>query len=150
MYQLVDGRDGKPFYVGKGTGNRVDAHEKEAKRFKRSSSKLDKIREILDSGNSVNKQILAMFWCEEAAYEFEKHIIDSVPNLTNISSNKGAVRVKWMYFHDELFAMLKYLRSNKEKFLYHRERVMSFPRYQLSDMLLSLQESAERAKWLGA
>ena len=56
VYELSDSMDGKVFYVGKGTGNRIGDHEKEAKRGV-SSKKCNKIRSILNAGRVINKEL---------------------------------------------------------------------------------------------
>jgi hypothetical protein len=54
VYRLIDPRDGRTFYVGKGNGNRIFQHVAEAVGLPdRSSLKLDRIREIERSGQSV-------------------------------------------------------------------------------------------------
>ena len=46
VYLLRDPRDGSVFYVGKGAGNRVFGHVREAVESPRTTDKLDRIREI--------------------------------------------------------------------------------------------------------
>ena len=54
VYCLVDPRDRKIFYVGKGVGNRVFAHAyAELRSEGLVTDKLDKIREIISSGYKV-------------------------------------------------------------------------------------------------
>jgi uncharacterized protein len=51
VYRLVDPRDGKTFYIGKGAGNRVFEHAGEAASLSdRASLKLDRITEIEHRG----------------------------------------------------------------------------------------------------
>lgn len=51
VYTLVDPRNNLPFYVGKGRGERCNAHVAEAKYYvKRKSLKLNKIRKLLRLG----------------------------------------------------------------------------------------------------
>lgn len=86
VYQLIDPRDSLPFYIGKGTGNRINQHEKEAK-ANIDSKKCEVIREIESLGLSVIKEKIKFFDDEEKAYLYEKSLIDSIGlnNLTNIS-----------------------------------------------------------------
>ena len=70
VYELIDPRDGKPFYVGKGCGNRIDQHEKEADRGV-SSKKCNKIRKIRGAGLNIVKQQIAYFAEEQDAFDFE-------------------------------------------------------------------------------
>jgi hypothetical protein len=51
VYTLVDPRNNLPFYVGKGSGERCNAHVVEAKYYvKRKSLKLNKIRKLMSLG----------------------------------------------------------------------------------------------------
>lgn len=87
VYELVDSRSGEVFYVGKGTGRRIDAHEQEAIRKPEvCSRKLNKIRDILNCGASVEKRKVAFFWDEQAAYDHETDVIDEygLSSLTNV------------------------------------------------------------------
>ena len=60
VYILVDPRDGKPFYVGKGRGDRIDHHEVEAAHGLL-SEKCERIRNIKAEGLPVVKNIVALF-----------------------------------------------------------------------------------------
>jgi hypothetical protein len=84
-YELIDPRDNKVFYVGKGKGNRMLAHEKEAKKGV-VSPKCNKIREILKARKEVLKRQVAFFNEEQAAYDHETDMISAygLKNLTNI------------------------------------------------------------------
>jgi hypothetical protein len=84
VYQLVDPRTGNPFYVGKGKGNRIAAHEAEAKKGS-NHPKCVHIREIEESGLAVERKIVKEFASEDAAYKFEAKLIKSIgrANLTN-------------------------------------------------------------------
>ena len=93
VYHLIDPRDGEVFYVGKGSGNRPESHTIEAKRGV-SSMKCDRIRAILDSGSSVQADIVRRFEDEAEAYSFEAYEITRIgrENLTNIAPGVGGVR----------------------------------------------------------
>jgi hypothetical protein len=85
VYELVDPRTDKAFYIGKGTGKRLEAHEKEA--FGQvCSKKTSRIKEIWASGAEVQKRINAVFWDEQSAYDHETDMIAMVglKNLTNV------------------------------------------------------------------
>jgi hypothetical protein len=87
VYELVDPRDGSIFYIGKGKGNRIAAHEKEAaKRYQVCSKKVNKIKAIWASKCEVERRFNAFFWNEQAAYDHETDMIEEVglENLTNI------------------------------------------------------------------
>ena len=52
VYQLIDPRNNKVFYIGKGTGNRIHEHEKEASNGV-CSHKCHKINKIRNSGLKI-------------------------------------------------------------------------------------------------
>ena len=85
VYELIDPRTDTVFYVGKGSGNRIDAHERDAKKGI-CSKKTNKINSIEASGLKIKKQKVAFFWDEQAAYDHETDVIASygLENLTNI------------------------------------------------------------------
>ena len=87
VYELVDPRDQAVFYVGKGAGKRVDAHEAEAaSKPQVCSRKLNRIRDIWESGGVVQKRQVALFWDEQAAYDHETEVIAEygLAALTNV------------------------------------------------------------------
>lgn len=76
--------DGKVFYVGKGIGNRINAHEKEALRHPtRSTYKLNTIRKIWANGGQIVKTKLAAFATHEEAIQYEIALIFFMDGLTN-------------------------------------------------------------------
>lgn len=83
VYELLDPRDGSVFYVGKGSGNRIMAHEQEARRGV-CSYKCNKIRHLWSQNLEINKQIVAYFWNEKDAYEHEAERIASYEYTTNV------------------------------------------------------------------
>jgi hypothetical protein len=58
VYALVDPRDNKIFYVGKGIGNRVFAHLTCAIEGAQESDKLNIIRDIIASNNKVEHFVI--------------------------------------------------------------------------------------------
>ena len=90
VYELIDPRSGKPFYVGKGSGRRVDQHERDA-RAGAELGRFDRIKEIWAAGLGVEKRILACFDDESAAYEAESERIAEIgpENLTNRTAGAG-------------------------------------------------------------
>lgn len=85
VYELINPIDGKTFYIGKGSGARVNAHEKEALKGV-CSEKCNKIRDIWSLGFEIKKRKNAMFWDEQAAYDHETDLIAEIglQNLTNV------------------------------------------------------------------
>jgi hypothetical protein len=87
VYHLIDPRDGLPFYVGKGCGNRIEAHERQARltgeKLTR-TAKCNRIRRIWGAGLSVIRQHICYFTLEQDALDFEYKQINSLPGLTNI------------------------------------------------------------------
>ena len=93
VYALIDPRDRSTFYVGKGKGSRIDAHELEASKGK-PGEKCDRIRSITSDGCSVEKTILRHFAIEQDAYDYERYLIEQIglENLTNITPGGGSAR----------------------------------------------------------
>lgn len=90
VYELIDPRDGKPFYVGKGKGRRVHQHEKDAKAGAR-LGRYDRINEIWAAGLTVEKRIIERFDDEGAAFAAEARRIQEIgpENLTNWTPGAG-------------------------------------------------------------
>lgn len=89
VYQLIDPRDNKPFYVGKGKGKRMYSHLKE----KGFSKKNKMIEEIKLAGLEVVCVTVKLFRTENAAYNYEKRLIKKIgrENLTNLTDGgRGA------------------------------------------------------------
>jgi len=77
VYALIDPRDNKVFYIGKGTGNRVFSHEIESgKNQKSEKSKLQRIREIESCGLSVRRMIVNWGLSESEAFAAEAALIN--------------------------------------------------------------------------
>jgi hypothetical protein len=72
------------FYVGKGTGKRINGHEREARGGIR-SHKCSVIRKIWRNGFEVEKEILAYFVTNEEALMHEIALIFFLPGLTNVT-----------------------------------------------------------------
>jgi LEM-3-like GIY-YIG domain len=83
--------DGRVFYIGKGTGDRIGAHEAEA-RAGVQSQKCEIIREIWANGQQVTKVKLAFFDDEIEALKYEASLISSLDGLVNIA--RGRKRLK--------------------------------------------------------
>lgn len=85
VYELINPIDGKTFYVGKGSGNRIEQHEKEARKGV-CSKKCNKIKHIWSLGFEIQRKKNALFCDEQAAYDHETDLIAEIglSNLTNI------------------------------------------------------------------
>lgn len=84
VYELVDPRDGKPFYVGKGTKDRARTHLRHAAKGCE-GSRFDRIREIEASGNCVIVRCVQSGMAELDALELEERRIAEIgiENLCN-------------------------------------------------------------------
>lgn len=100
VYCLVDPRDKKIFYIGKGVGNRVFAHACDALEYEDvSTEKLEKIREIIKSGYEVEHYILRHKLTEEDALTVESVLIDFLTyqefNTESLLTNIVAGHHQW-------------------------------------------------------
>ena len=88
VYCLVDPRDDKPFYIGKGMENRVFDHDQEHLKQALDSDKLEKIKEIIKRGEEVEHVIVRHGLNKVTALAIETALIDFSNrfnlNLTNI------------------------------------------------------------------
>lgn len=90
VYHLVDPRSDEVFYIGKGKGNRIERHEKEARKGSE-HPKCDVIRSIWGDGLQVKRIKVKQFASEQAAYDFEREEVRRVglENLTNLCDGGG-------------------------------------------------------------
>ena len=99
VYALIDPRDNKIFYIGKGKGNRIFQHAKDALDDNDQNLKLDIIRSILSEGKQVGLYILRHNLTEDTAYTVESVLIDLLTyskfNKENILSNVVAGHHQW-------------------------------------------------------
>src|SRR5262249_47512117 len=88
VYSLIDPRDDKTFYIGKGEGNRVFAHANAALSASDANEQLDTIRAVEEQGLAVRYTILRHGLTEKEAFEVESALIDYIglERLTNIVS----------------------------------------------------------------
>lgn len=79
--------DGRPFYIGKGSGNRMDDHAKEA-RSGHKCPKCSVIRKIWEAGGKVQNIIIFTTDDESVAYAEEARAIARIglANLTNLTA----------------------------------------------------------------
>lgn len=86
VYLLSDPQDKRIFYVGKGKGNRIFAHAKDALDDEHESDKLERIREIRNSGHQVGHELLRFGLTEKTAFDVEASAIQllGLHDLTNL------------------------------------------------------------------
>lgn len=85
VYALVDPRNDKVFYIGKGTGNRVFSHEIESGKSRESEKKkLQHIREIENCGSSVRRLIINWGLTENEAFIAEATLINLLNRMPDI------------------------------------------------------------------
>ena len=114
VYLLIDSRDKKIFYVGKGKGKRMHAHVVETTHGRiMNSAKSDKINEILGSGAEVLERVIFTTKKESVAFTVERFLIDRLKEhgLTNIvrgvvTNNQAKAR--------ELEHRIKHMKSRDE------------------------------------
>ena len=93
VYRLIDPRNGETFYVGRGNGNRVFAHIRDALRPNEKDEITDKISTIRDihiAGLQVIHVIHRHGMDEATAMEVEAALIDAYPGATNIVGGLGS------------------------------------------------------------
>lgn len=115
VYALIDPRDGRAFYIGKGCGKRVHAHVLASKRGTESNPEKDsRIREIQAAGATVVERIMRRFDSEEDALELERRLIRRLRRrLTNIA-NGGAPQSAEARREREVMLNRAYLRRFEE------------------------------------
>ncbi len=98
VYALIDPEDNKIFYIGKGCGDRVFAHEKEAKHYSKleeqiERQKIDRINQIKEAGQDVIRVIIHYGLTGEQALSAEAALISAFQqqgyNLTNLVAGYG-------------------------------------------------------------
>ena len=90
VYQLVDPRNNKPFYIGKGTGDRAYQHSK-FKDGNENPYKNRKIKSILKENLEIIVEILYKDLTDEnTAYDLEEQVIEKIgiKNLTNMAKDR--------------------------------------------------------------
>ena len=92
VYRLIDPRNGQTFYVGKGQGDRVFQHARGVlpDEDRTSSTKLQRIKEIIASGFEVAHVIHRHGLDEKTALHVEAALIDALPGLTNLVGGHGS------------------------------------------------------------
>jgi len=100
VYALIDPRNEKVFYIGKGTGNRVFSHEIESGKSRESEKKkIQQIREIENSGYSVKRLIVNWGLSENEAFVAEATMINLLKHMPDI---RLANEVSGHHVHESL------------------------------------------------
>ena len=85
VYALIDPRNEKVFYIGKGTENRVFSHEIESGKSRESEKKkIQQIREIENSGYSVKRLLVNWGLSENEAFVAEATLINLLNRMPDI------------------------------------------------------------------
>lgn len=114
VYLLIDPRTNKPFYVGKGHGNRVNQHVLGALETELDEvEKIKTIHEIQTAGLEVGHLILRHGLSEKESLEVESAVIDvlGINNLTNIVAGHFAAERGLMTLED---IVIKYQAKDAE------------------------------------
>jgi uncharacterized protein len=94
VYRLIDPRNGETFYVGKGRGDRIFQHAKNALTpdddEDAADLKLQRIKEIRSTGLDVVHVVHRHNMDESTAFQIEAAIIDAFPGLTNRVGGHGS------------------------------------------------------------
>jgi hypothetical protein len=106
VYLLVDPRDSRPFYVGKGVGVRMTAHELEAKDAdgETDSRKLLMIKEISDAGEHHEIWVVRYRLTKSEYTAVEAAVIDVLGSFP-VKPRGSAVKYRPLVLRDELTNM---------------------------------------------
>lgn len=139
VYSLIDPRNNKIFYIGKGSGNRVFQHSKAALQENEESLKLNLIRDIISSGAKVEYYIIRHKLSEKEAFQIESVLIDFLTypkfNTEQILTNIVSGHHQW----DEGIKTVDEIST-----IYDCEKISINPNEQL--LLVSLNRSFDDAK----
>ena len=119
VYRLVDPRNGKTFYIGKGSGNRAYVHQA-FRDSNKNPHKDNTIRKIHSAGLEVVVEFeYENIMEEDRAYLLEEELIQSigVENLTNIcvGSNPPSQKGRTFVMSEETKAKLSKAHKGKKK-----------------------------------
>lgn len=104
VYLLIDPRNDKVFYIGKGVGNRVFNHIYEAEASESTTDKLDTIRSIHSEGLEVKHYIFRFGLTEDQAFLVESALIDFNKLIKNNLSNIQSGHHSGFYTAEEIEA----------------------------------------------
>ena len=94
VYALIDPRNNKPFYIGKGTGNRIFSHVDELMGLSTEipSKKDNYIHEILKENGTIQHLLIRHNLTEQEAFDLEATLIDFFTHFGETLVNKIAGR----------------------------------------------------------
>ena len=142
VYALVDPRDNRIFYVGKGSGNRVYQHARAALVDDSPSLKLSTIREIKELGLDVMYYLIRHNLTEQDAYLVESSIMDL---LTYPAFNKENILTNIVSGHHQWNEGIK--TDEEINILYDCPKIKPIPGDRL--LLVSLNKSYKQSKATG-
>ena len=142
VYSLVDPRDNRIFYVGKGSGNRVYQHARAALVDDSPSLKLSTIREIKELGLDVMYYLIRHNLTEQDAYLVESSIMDL---LTYPAFNKENILTNIVSGHHQWNEGIK--TDEEINILYDCPKIKPIPGDRL--LLVSLNKSYKQSKATG-
>lgn len=142
VYALVDPRDHRIFYIGKGHEDRVFQHAEDSLNENDESLKLSTIREIHDAQMDVEYYILRHNLSEHEAYLVESTIIDL---LTYDAFNKENILTNVVKGHHQWNEGIK--TEDEITILYDCEKIEPTPGDKL--LLVSLNKSYRHSKAVG-
>ena len=105
VYELVDSKTSKVFYVGKGQGERALQHSQEAANSNTESPKLNMINKIQAAGNEVIERVIGRYKTENEAFAVESTLIHWVygyDNLTNLAGGHGCDSIRPFMNRDKI------------------------------------------------
>ena len=163
VYALFDPLEDRPFYIGKGRGNRVFQHVEGAILEDKESNKYEKIREIRDRGenNRVKHTLVRHGMSDEVAFEVESALIDLAnrtgANLTNEVTGHNSIENGMMSADDvmrkynaqplnELLHSVAIININKKYKLVRDEALQVNTKYSGKDLIY---ESVKQAWVMG-
>ncbi len=163
VYALFDPLENRPFYIGKGRGNRVFQHVEGALTEDKESNKYEKIREIRAraQNNRVKHTVIRHGMSDEVAFEVESALIDLAnrtgANLTNEVTGHNSIENGMMSTDDiarkynalplnELNHSVVIININKKYKLVRDEALQVNPKYSGKDLIY---ESVKQAWVIG-
>ena len=142
VYALIDPRDKRIFYVGKGKGNRIYQHEESSLDESNNNLKLSTIRDIHSAGLKVEHYIIRHNLTEQEAFLVESAIIDL---LTYKPFNRESILINIACGYHQWDEGIK--TDSEINILYDCEKIKPVPGERL--LLVSLNRSYLQSKATG-